>query len=148
MRWIQNNIRWIMILSGGLTTTMLYAAIAPDAAMRSMFGESVDGPLAHILARNWGMLIALTGAMLIYGAFDRPSRPLVLAVASISKTFFIVLVLAQGARYLGQQTAISVIVDSAMVVLFVWYLASSRQSTGETRKYAAAPGEHFAGTRK
>jgi len=84
MTWIANNIRWIMIVSGVLTATMIYAAIAPDAALRSMFGETVDGPLAHILARNWGALIALVGAMLIYGAFDPPGRPFILIVAGIS----------------------------------------------------------------
>jgi len=32
MPWIGANIRWIMIVSRALTTTMIYAAIAPDAA--------------------------------------------------------------------------------------------------------------------
>ena len=32
MTWIVANIRWIMILAGVLTSTMFYAAIAPEAA--------------------------------------------------------------------------------------------------------------------
>jgi hypothetical protein len=44
--WIVVNIHWIMILSGVLTMTMVYAALAPDAALRSTFGESVSGPVA------------------------------------------------------------------------------------------------------
>ena len=32
--------KWIMLLSGVLTSTMIYAAIAPDAALQSTFGES------------------------------------------------------------------------------------------------------------
>jgi hypothetical protein len=44
MTWIVRHIRWIMVVSGVLTTTMVYAAIAPDAALRSTFGETLSGP--------------------------------------------------------------------------------------------------------
>jgi hypothetical protein len=53
MPWVVANIRWLMILSGVLTTTMVYAAIAPDAALTSNFGEALDGPVADIVVRNW-----------------------------------------------------------------------------------------------
>ena len=81
-----SSMKWIMLLSGVLTSTMIYAAIAPDAALQSpVFGETLSGPLAQIVVRNWGALIALIGARLIYGAFNPASRPLVLTVAGISK---------------------------------------------------------------
>ena len=60
-----------MFVSGALTLTLLYAAIAPEAALRSTFGESMEGPVADVVVRNWGALIALMGAMLIYGAPNR-----------------------------------------------------------------------------
>jgi hypothetical protein len=62
MRWVVANIHRIMILSGLLTMTMIYAALAPEAALRSTFGESVSGPVADIVVRNWGAMIALVGA--------------------------------------------------------------------------------------
>ena len=68
--WIVTKMKWIMLLSGVLTFTMVYAAVAPQAALRSTFGETLEGPLAEIVVRNWGALIALIGAMLIYGAFN------------------------------------------------------------------------------
>jgi hypothetical protein len=114
-----------MILSGVLTTTMLNAAVAPDAALRSTFGESLSGPLADIVVRNWGILIALIGGMLIYGAFNPPVRPLVLVVAGISKAVFIGLVLTFGQDYLGQ-VGVVVLVDSVMILLFAWYLVAAR----------------------
>jgi len=43
MRWVVANIHRIMILSGLLTMTMIYATLAPEAALRSTFGESVSG---------------------------------------------------------------------------------------------------------
>ena len=121
MRWIVGRMKWIMLLSGALTCTMLYAAIAPQAALRATFGEGLEGPLAEIVVRNWGALIALMGAMLIYGAFNPASRPLVLTVAGISKLVFIGLVLAHGGRYLGT-AGIALGIDLAMVLLFALYL--------------------------
>jgi hypothetical protein len=115
-----------MGLSGALTATMIYAAIAPDAALQSTFGEALSGPLAHLVVRNWGALIALVGAMLIYGAFHPPVRPLVLVVAGVSKALFIALVLAQGGRYLGHQAGAAVAIDLVQVALFAWYLLAAR----------------------
>jgi hypothetical protein len=126
MNAIVVHIKWIMLVSGALTCTMVYAAVAPQAALRATFGETLDGPVAEIVVRNWGILVALIGAMLIYGAYRPPVRPLVLTVAGLSKLAFIALVLAQGSRFLGQQVAVSIVVDAVMVVLFVCYLIGLR----------------------
>jgi hypothetical protein len=125
MKWIVSHIRWIMIVSGLLTATMVHAAIAPESALQSTFGETLKGPLAEIVVRNWGVLIALIGAMLIYGAFHPPLRPFILIVAGTSKAFFIALVLSQGERYLARQAGIAIAVDLVTIVLFGWYLLAA-----------------------
>ena len=125
MIWIERSIKWIMLVSGLLTLTMIYAALAPSAALRSTFGESLEGPVANIVVRNWGALIGLIGGMLIYGAFRPAVRPLVLVVAGLSKVVFIGLILGSGRQFLGQQLAISVIVDAVMVLLFASFLLTS-----------------------
>jgi hypothetical protein len=119
--------KWIMLVSGGLTCTMVYAAVAPQAALRSTFGEALEGPVAEIVVRNWGALITLVGAMLIYGAFNPNSRPLVLCVAGVSKLVFIGLVLAHGTHYLRQQAGVAMAVDLVMVLLFAVYLIAVRR---------------------
>ncbi len=124
MNYISKHIKWIMVVSGALTCTMIYAAIAPQAALQSTFGDTLQGPLAEIIVRNWGVLITLVGAMLIYGAFNPPVRPLVLIVAGISKLAFIGLVLSSGSAYLGHQAGMAIVLDSVWVALFVWYLAA------------------------
>jgi len=126
MRWIVANMKWIMILSGVLTLTMVYAVISPDAALQSTFGESLNGPLAELIVRNWGALIAMGGGMLIYGAYRPSVRPLVLTFTGLGKILFIVLVLQQGTRYLQHQAGIAIVVDSLMVIVFGWYLVASR----------------------
>ena len=77
---------------------------------------------------NWGALIALVGAMLIYGAYDPPGRPLILTVAGLSKLIFIGLVLSKGAQYLGHQAGLAVVIDLVMVALFIGYLVAVRRS--------------------
>jgi hypothetical protein len=126
MNIVTANIKWIMLVSGVLTCTMVYAAIAPQAALRSTFGETLEGPLAEIVVRNWGALITLVGAMLVYGAFKPAVRPLALAVAGASKLVFIALVLSHGSRYLGHQAGIAIAVDLVWVVLFAIYLLGAR----------------------
>lgn len=78
------------------------------------------------MVRNWGALIFLVGAMLIYGAFNAAVRPLVLVVSAASKVVFIALVLANGSRYLQTQAGVSIAVDSVMVVVFLVDLVTSR----------------------
>ena len=126
MKLLIDNIKWVMLVSGALTCTMVYAAIAPDAALMSSFGETLPGPVAAVVVRNWGALIALIGGMLIYGAFHPPSRPLALVVAGASKVVFIGLVLAQGQRFMEHQAGTAVVIDCVMVTLFAIYLIGSR----------------------
>ena len=122
--WITTRIKPVMLIAGLLTSTMLYAAIAPQAALLSTFGEGLTGPLTEIVVRNWGALIGLVGFMLIYGAHDPPSRRLALIVAALSKAVFVSLVFVNGGRYL-EQARVAVVVDTMFVILFVWYLAVS-----------------------
>ena len=130
MTIIVANIKWIMLVSGALTCTMVYAAFAPQAALQSTFGETLQGPLAEIVVRNWGALITLIGAMLIYGAFNPPVRALALTVAGASKLVFVALVLSQGGRYLGQQAGIAIAIDAVWVIVFAVYLVGAHRQVG------------------
>jgi len=107
---------------------MLYAAIAPQGALRSTFRGDTGGLASRDRRPNWGALIALVGAMLIYGAYDPPGHPLILTVAGLSKLIFIGLVLSTGAQHLGHQAGLAVVIDLVMVALFVGYLVSVRRS--------------------
>jgi hypothetical protein len=128
MSWIIRHIHQIMMVSGLLTFTMVYAAIAPDAALRSNFGSTLERPVADVIVRNWGALISLLGAMLIYAARKPEARPLALALAGTSKAIFIALVLSHGGSFLRYKAGIAVIVDAVWVVVFAAYLFSARGS--------------------
>ena len=126
MKWIVEYIKPIMLVSGALTCTMIYAAVAPQAALSATFGEILDGPLASLLVRNWAVLITLMGVLLIYGAYRPESRVIAILVAGGSKLVFILLVLAHGSKYLNIAAAI----DAIWVVLFCCYLVAVRSGSG------------------
>lgn len=123
MKMIFSNIKWIMLVSGIITCSMILSALHPTLGLTLTFGDSIDGNLANIIVRNWGLLIALVGGMMIYGAYNEVNRNLVLVVASISKTTFVVLNLIYGQSYLTKSGP-ALVFDSILVIIFVFYLLS------------------------
>ena len=111
----------IMVVSGLLTLTMLYAAFAPAAAVQQFFGETPEGAFASVIVPNWGVLIGLMGGLLIYGALKPSARKLALGVAGASKVAFVGLILAQGDRYMSG-LGVAVAIDSVMIALFAAYI--------------------------
>jgi len=128
MNLLRRSIKWVMLASGLLTCTMFHALLAPDVALRSNFGQSIEGPVAEIVVRNWGALIGLMGVLLICGAFREQIRTVALLVAGTSKVIFIALVLSLGQPFLPFQVGVSIVVDTLMVVLFASYLIAERFS--------------------
>jgi len=126
MNWLVKSMKWIMLVSGLLTATVFVNAIAPHASLVKSFGQDLEGPLAELLVRNWGILVGLVGLMLVYGAFVPPARRLVLSVAALSKAAFVLLVVTSPGEFLGQPIGTAVIIDSLEVLLFVGYLLSTR----------------------
>ena len=105
---------------------MIYAAIAPESALMNIFGESISGPIAEIVVRNWGALITLIGLMLIYGAFHPLHRSLILVIASISKIVFIGLVVTVGNAYLDK-AGMAIVFDAVAVTIFITYLLTAKR---------------------
>lgn len=121
MNFIFSNIKWIMFGSGIITFSMILSTLHPTLGLTLTFGDTLNGDLANIIVRNWGALIALTGGMLVYGAYNEPNRNLILFVSSISKTTFVLLNLIYGQSYLTK-SGIALVFDSVFVIIFVSYL--------------------------
>jgi hypothetical protein len=83
--------------------------------------------VAEIVVRNWGALIAISGAMLLYAAFHVASRPLVLVVVGASKIVFMALVLTYGRAFVAK-AAVPLVVDGVLVLLFALYLAADKKA--------------------
>lgn len=115
MEFIRTKFKWLMLISGCLTTTMFYGLFAPHAALHSMFGASFDGNLESIIVRSWSALIGLIGIMLIYGALVERYRVFAATMGALSKSIFVFLLLAYGQDYLS--TAAPALIFDVMVIL-------------------------------
>ena len=122
MTWIVDNIQTILVVSGLATTSMLLFAIAPAAAQRLMFGEAVQDPIADVVVRHWGLLIALTGGMLVWAAFHPETRTLAIGVALISKVFYMGQLIARRGRFLKGMAGMTVILDLIMAALLATWM--------------------------
>ncbi len=122
MRLFVSNFKWVMLVSGLLTFTMLQALISPQASLQSNFGQTMESNLSEIIVRNWGALIGIVGIMLIYGAFRESVRRFVLVIAGSSKIVFILLVLTSKESYMRFGAGTAVIADSVIVTLYIVYL--------------------------
>jgi hypothetical protein len=118
---ISKSIKWIMLVSGLLTCTMIYAVISPEASVASTFGESLSGDLANTIVRSWGALITLIGVMLIYGAFNPSNRKFAAAIAGVSKLIYVALLINLGDPYLSK-AAVIVGFDSIVAVVLLAYV--------------------------
>lgn len=133
---IARHTRSILLITGALTCTMLYAAIAPHAAIQSMFGAPLaQDALVEIVVRSWGLLIALLGAMLIHAAFRPALRPLALTAAGLSKLFFVSLLLLLGGEFLTKTWTV-IAIDGLAVVLYALCLPQA------LREARAVSGDH------
>ena len=128
MNIIITKIKWIMIIAGLLTCSMIFAVFAPQAALISMFGEAISDPLGEVVVRSWGFLIFLMGVLLIYGAFKPVYRNLSLVIVGISTIAFISLILIFGEQYI-EKSAVTIIFDSILIALFAFYLIKVKSVT-------------------
>lgn len=121
MGLIADNIFWILIVAGALTSTMLAAAVAPRAMFTSMFGSVAEGPLGNLLMRNWAFLVSASGLLMIYAAFEEPVRLPAILFAVIGKLMFAWLVFAGGKTLASAR--MMAIVDVVISAVLIAYLA-------------------------
>jgi len=126
MNIISKNIKWLMIVSGVLTCTMLQAVFAPESTLRNLFGASLSGSLAAMIVRSWGVLIVLVGLMLIYGAFNLPNRKFAAVIAASSKIIYAVLVISLGNPYLTKAGMVIGFDTIVACILFI-YVFTTKQ---------------------
>lgn len=130
MNRLDSSIKWIMLAAGIVTCTTFAATIAPQAALSAMFGTHLTEPLADLIVRSWGLLVFLMGALLIYGAFNEPSRRLCIITVGASKIGFLALILLFGKQYL-ETLWTTVLFDSmAVIVLGAYLFAGSKKAAG------------------
>jgi hypothetical protein len=115
------HIKIILIVTGMLTAAAILQFVAPTAMLRMIFGEAPKDRPGLALARHWGLLIFLFGALLIYCAFNPGMRTPVTSAAAIEKIALGVGVLGTSLRQHPVAAAIAA-GDSLIALIYVLYL--------------------------
>ena len=118
--------KFFFIIAGLATCSMIYAVIAPQAALTSSFGESLTGPLAEVIVRNWGFLIFLIGLLLLISAFKTNLRLVATSLALTSKSMYLLLILSFGQIFI-EKAAVMLLFDASVVLLLAIYLLKAWQ---------------------
>ena len=130
MNILVDNMQWVLLVCGLLTVSLAQAVFAPRAAMRAYFGEEPESKATDLLMRNWGMLVAAGGVLLIVAAFLPDVRPVALVFVGLTKLSFITLVLLAGRSFLKTQAGLAIVIDGIMVALFAAYLVATQSPIG------------------
>ena len=116
---------WVLRGAGALTLTLMLAAFAPQMALRLTFGAGVQGGLAEVIVRSWGMLVGLVGAGMIFAAGHPTLHRFAAGMAVLGKLWFIGLLLTLGRGFLPVATG-SLIIDSSVVMALSACLYATR----------------------
>ncbi len=113
-------IQLILLVSGVATMGAGVQFLAPRLILRLLYEVEPSEPTILLLARHWGLLIFLVGALLVYSAYDPSTRDPVLVVASLEKIVF------AGFIFLGpvRKTFVGAFVaagDTSFVLLYLMY---------------------------
>jgi len=116
------HIELILVVTGALTAVALIQFIAPAPVLRMIYDETPTDQVGLAVARHWGLLIFLVGALLIYAAFHSPVRGPIVVVAAIEKAALGLGVFGTSLRKHPRAAAIAA-GDSLFALVYVLYLA-------------------------
>jgi len=82
------QIEWILLITGLATAGALVFFLAPVTMMKMLFGQAPPDALSLLIARHWGLLVGLVGALLVYAAYHAEVRAPTLIAAIVEKAAF------------------------------------------------------------
>ena len=116
------HIELVLIVTGAVTAITLLQFIAPAQVLRMIFGKAPTDEVSLAVARHWGLLTFLVGALLIYAAFHASVRGPAMVVAVIEKAALGLGVFGTSLRTHLVAAAIAA-GDSFIALVYVLYLA-------------------------
>jgi hypothetical protein len=79
------QIELILLITGLATAGAVVLFLAPVPIMKLLFGQVPSDALSLLIARHWGLLVGLVGALLIYAAYHAEVRVPTMVVAIVEK---------------------------------------------------------------
>jgi hypothetical protein len=115
------QIELILLITGLATAGALVLFLAPVTMMKMLFGQAPDDALRLLIARHWGLLVCLVGALLIYAAYHAEIRVPALIVAIVEKAAFALGMFISPFR--GRPSVlVMALADAGMAAVYVMYL--------------------------
>jgi hypothetical protein len=115
------HIELILIVTGAITALALLVLIAPAPVLRMIFGEAPTDKVGLAVARHWGLLTFLVGALLVYAAFHPSVRGPAMVVAVIEKAVLGLGIFGTSLRA-HPAAAVAAAGDSLIALIYVLYL--------------------------
>src|SRR5215510_9552074 len=116
------HIELILLITGLVTAGLLVVFVAPAPVMKMLFGQAPSDAPGLLIARHWGLLVGLVGALLIYAAYHPEVRVPTLIVAIAEKVVLVLGLLASPFRRRPTVLAVA-LADACMSALYIMYLA-------------------------
>ena len=116
------HIELILIVTGAITAIALLQFIAPASVLRMIYGKAPTDEVGLAVARHWGLLTFLVGALLVYAAFHSSVRGPAMVIAVIEKAGFAVGIFGTSLRA-HSAAAAAAAGDSLIALIYVLYLA-------------------------
>jgi hypothetical protein len=116
------HIELILLLTGLATAGALVLFLAPVPVLSMLFGQEPSDGLSVLVARQWGLLVFLVGALLVYAVYHPEVRVPVLILAGVEKVVFGVSVFLSPFRRRSPATGVA-LADVGMATLYVLILA-------------------------
>jgi hypothetical protein len=120
------RIELILLVTGLATAGALALSLAPGPVLKLLFGQAPSDALCLFIARHWGLLVGLVGALLIYSAYHAEARVPTLIVATVEKAAFVLGVAASPFRRRPAVLAMA-LADASMAAVYFLYLAGGVQ---------------------
>ena len=115
------HIELILLITGLATAGVLIVSVAPVAVMKMLFGQAPSDALSLFIARHWGLLVCLVGALLMYAAYHAEVRVPTLIVAIAEKAALVLGLLLSPFRRRPTVLAMA-LADAGMSAVYVVYL--------------------------
>ncbi|HLN31184.1 MAG TPA: hypothetical protein VK395_25810 [Gemmataceae bacterium] len=112
---------WILLITGVATAGALGLLLAPVPVMKMLFGQSPSDALSLFIARHWGLLVGLVGALLIYASYNAEIRVPTLIVAIVEKTVFALGMFLSPFRR-RRTVLVMALADAGMAAVYLIYL--------------------------
>src|SRR5438132_13876294 len=115
------QIESILLITGLATAGAVVLFLAPVTMMKMLFGQAPSDALSLLIARHWGLLIFLVGALLIYAAYHAEIRVPTLIVAIVEKAAFALGMLISPFRR-RPTVVVMALADAGMEAVYLMYL--------------------------